>query len=56
MSQLQSIETMTPSRVLLVDDDTELGQALLESLRADEIALTVTQNGRDPRAEGSGPL
>ena len=50
MSQHQSIEMKNPFRVLLVDDDTELGRALLESLRTDQIALTVTQNGRDALA------
>jgi CheY-like chemotaxis protein len=40
--------------VLLVDDDCELGRALLESLRGDQVNLTVTHNGRDALAALQG--
>jgi CheY-like chemotaxis protein/HPt (histidine-containing phosphotransfer) domain-containing protein len=47
MSQLQPTETNNSFRVLLVEDDREMGQALLESLRADQINLTRAETGRD---------
>src|SRR5258706_10478747 len=50
MSQLESTETNNRFRVLLVEDDKEMGHALLESLRADQIALLVAETGRDALA------
>jgi CheY-like chemotaxis protein/HPt (histidine-containing phosphotransfer) domain-containing protein len=47
MSQLQPTETSSPFRVLLVEDDKEMGRALHESLRTDHIDLTVTGSGRE---------
>jgi signal transduction histidine kinase/HPt (histidine-containing phosphotransfer) domain-containing protein len=38
------------SRVLLVEDDVELGETLIESLRADHITVTQARNGREALA------
>jgi len=50
MSQTPPPETNKPFRVLLVEDDAELGRALREGLRGDQVNLMVTQQGRDALA------
>jgi CheY-like chemotaxis protein/HPt (histidine-containing phosphotransfer) domain-containing protein len=50
MSQPQPTETNNAFRVLLVEDDKEMGRALLESLRGDQINLTLAQTGCDALA------
>ena len=53
MSQPQPTET-NPFRMLLVDDDVELGRALQETLRSDQINVMLAHNGPDAFAALDG--